>query len=107
MLNNLVIEFSAVQDTILRNEAAEAFMHTCTENCGLAAGFPAYFNLAYHLCLLLFYYLLNCQFKCNVMILPVYKYELYKNDIDKICNNELVMIFGEALSCGSCSFTHV
>ena len=54
MLNNLVIEFSAVQDTILRNEAAEAFMHTCTENCGLAAGFPAYFNLAYHLCLLLF-----------------------------------------------------
>lgn len=108
MLNNLVIEISAVQDIIARNEAAElAIMHTCTENCDLAAGFPAYFNLAYHLCLLLFQDLLNCQFKCNVMILPVYKYELYKNDIDKICNNELVMIFVKAPSCGSCSFTHV
>lgn len=89
MLSNLVIKFSGVQDVIPRNEAAEAFMHTCTENCGLAAGFPTYFNLAYHLFLLLFEDLLNCQFKCNVMILPVYKYELYKNEIDKICNNDV------------------
>ena len=82
MLNNLVIQFSGVQDVIPRNEAAEAFMHTFTENCGLAAWFPAYFNLAYHLFLLLFEDLLNCQFKCNVMFLLLYKYELYKNDID-------------------------
>lgn len=63
------------------------------------------FNLGYHLFLLLFENLLNCQFKCNVTILPVYKYELYKNDIDMICNNELVMIFVEALSCGSHDLT--